>query len=486
MNVLFVYSAHEIFSPERPLQTPKETHFGISCISALLKAHGHSTKLVVLSRLFGRKNRTRLDDAIKTFSPEVICFTSVSSEYPFIAKMADYAKERYPGIFLVIGGAHASLNPDEVIRDNFDALCVGEGEHPVLELVSQLEKGMAPASIPNLWIKRGNAVEKNAPRPFQDLDELPFADREIWRGLIEDERVQESVAMGRGCPFECTYCSNHAFRKLAKGTYVRFRSPDNIAAEIKSIIAAYPEKRDFYLEVETVGVNKAWALELASRLEELNRTLKEPLSFGVNLRITPNMELDDLFTAFRRSNFKFLNIGLESGSERVRRDILKRHYSNDDVSKAVSLARKYGFRVNLYNLVGIPGETPDDFKETVRMNRLCQPDKTATSIFYPYPGTELYSVCRERGLLRETKNALERCEATLDLPEFPKRDIQRSFIWFDYNVYKGHKPLSKILSKVLVDKLRSNSHLHYLYRKLTYSGLLRRLKDAMRRRIQIK
>ena len=121
----------------------------------------------------------------------------------------------------------------------------------------------------------------------------------------------------------------------------------------------------------------------------------------------------------------------------MRREVLKRYYSNDDVLRTVRAARAHGMRVAFYNLIGLPGETPADFLETARMNRLCAPDSARTSIFFPYPGTELYRVCRERGLLpARLPTGRERRRAVLDLPGFPRRRIQRCYDLFD--LYVAH------------------------------------------------
>lgn len=479
MNILFIHSIDDIQSPTKPLWTAEQMQFGISYISSFLKEHGHNTKLLILSRIIGVKNKKLINKYLKNFTPQLICFTAVSTEYQFITHIAQYIKNQYPDIYLLIGGPHVSLNPEEILSDSYDAVCIGEGEYPVLELVSQLEDSIPPSRIPNLWIKHDSAIEKNEPRPvLQNLDVLPFPDRNMWLDWIgEEDKSRYPILLGRGCPFQCTYCCNHALRKLAKGPYVRFRSPENILLEIQEIATKFPTKRDIYLEIETIGADEKWALELCSKLEYFNSTLSKPFSYGVNLRITPHIDFEPLFAAFKKSNFKFINIGIESGSERIRREILNRKYSNQEIITVVTLARKYELKINFYNLIGIPGETLDDFKETVKINRICLPDKIYTHIFFPYPGTELHTLCKKRGLIKKALDTdLERCKAVLDLPGFSKKQIQKGFVWFDYYAYKGFKPMYKILSKVLVSRFRSNSFLHYFYRRLTFSLLFKKLK----------
>lgn len=482
MNILFIYSLQDIESSYRPLESPERIQFGISYISLFLKSYGHKTKLVILSRISGIKINYRvLDNYINDFQPRLICFTAVSSEYGFIADIAKFIKKKYKDIYLLVGGVHASLNPEQVIKDDFDALCVGEGEYPTLELTNCLEKNISPANILNLWIRDGQAIKRNPTRPFlENLDNLPGPDREMWQEwILEQPGSRHAVLLGRGCPFECTYCSNHALKRISAGRYVRLRSPDNIAKEIRVLSEKYPAQREVYLEIETFYANKEWAAELCLKLRNLNKELVKPLSFGVNLRITPNADYEELFKACKRSNFRFINIGLESGSERIRREVLKRDYLNQDVINVVNLARQYGLRVAFFNLVGIPGEAPSDFRETVKINRICMPDWTNTSIFFPYPGTELYSICKEKGfLINKLDIVRERDRAILELPGFSKKKIQKSYEWFYFDIYKGSRPLVNLLMNVIIMKLRSRPRLFYLYKILRRSTIYKYLSIA--------
>jgi anaerobic magnesium-protoporphyrin IX monomethyl ester cyclase len=264
------------------------------------------------------------------------------------------------------------------------------------------------------------------------------------------------IILGRGCPFQCTYCCNHALMKIAPGKFVRFRSPENVMQELETLMHTFPKTKEMYFEVETIGANKQFAVDLCGQLRDCNAKLSKPLSFGVNLRITPHMDYDTLFQAFQHAHFGYVKIGLESGSDRVRKEILNRHYSNADIVKAVKAAQQYGLKVATYVMVGIPGETLRDFKETIRCLRECQPHRAGLSIFYPYPGTELYKLCQEQGLLNQRQiTTKEREIATLDLPGFSKKEIQKQYDWFPYHVYKGRKPMFSLLRQVFARRMAS-------------------------------
>jgi radical SAM superfamily enzyme YgiQ (UPF0313 family) len=375
-----------------------------------------------------------------------------------------------------------TLDREACLADPFDALCIGEGEEPTRELVEMLVAGKKPAGIANLWIKQGETVERNPCRPFMaDLDAWPFPDREMWREWMSDTSTRQVLFMGRGCPFPCTYCSNHALRKVSGGEYVRYRRPERIVAELAELRRQFPGVREVYLEIESFSVNMAWALAVCSALEEFNSTEASPLSYGVNLRLTTHNRFQELFPALKRANFRFINIGLESGSERVRSEVLKRHYSNEDVVQAVHMAHEHGLQVSLYVLIGVPGETVADFRETVRVLREAGPDFCGDSIFFPYPGTELYERARADGLLpRELDTTMERRRATLDMPGFSRFQILTSYFLFDHYVYGGVRPWYKIYPRVLNKIIYAVPFLYALTNNRVVGWLRRKLGQVLR------
>ncbi len=488
MKVLFIFSLDDILKPDKPLRNQDQIQFGISYISALLKSNGHQTKLIILSRILGSANRKRLAQAVIEFRPGLVCYTAVATQYEFLAEHAAWSKREFPEIYNIIGGPHASLNPDAVSRETgFDAICVGEGEYPVLELANRLASSQKPSGIKNLWLRQNNNWEKNAARPFlEDLDSLPFPDREMWQEWIEEQPgSRHAIILGRGCPFDCTYCCNHALKRIADGRYYRLRSPGNIVEELEDVYRHFPNNREIYLEVETIGVDIPWVLDLCSRIRRFNDMNGKPFSYGVNLRIIPGRDFEPLFRAFRDSNFRFLNIGLESGSEKIRSTILKRQYKNEDVINIVKLARRYGLKVAFFNMIGLPGERYEDFLETVRINRICQPDWHYTSIFYPYPGTELERIAREQGLIKgHLDPRTERARATLDLPGFSRRRIRRSYIWFDYLVYRGRRPWHYWLYAAFLKNLQGTYYFKfYLSQMIKRVAALKYIKQFLRKRL---
>ena len=471
MRIMFIFSLDDTESISKPLRSWATTHLGTSYISSVLREEGHQIQLLVLgSDNHWRDNIKLLNKYMKMFAPHLICLTSVASQYPFIRRVADVIKSEWPDKYLIIGGTHASLNPSEVISDSFDAVCIGEGEYPVLELCRQIETNTPPHGIANLWLKSPDGrIERNSPRPFlQHIDSLPFPDRSIWTSwMIEETGDGLAILLGRGCPYGCTYCCNHALRKIAPGKYVRFRSPQNIIAEVRDLHTTYPNQSRINFEVESIALDKAWLFDLCKQLETYNAAINNSISYYCNFRISPQSIDERIFLALKKANFYKIHIGLEAGSERIRRTILKRYYSNMDFLNVIAMARKVGLKIYVFNIIGLPGESYDDYMETVSLNRQCQPDGHFTGIFFPYPGTELYDICIREGLINgPVDDRRERRHPVVEFPGFSKARIQKAYTWFSYQVYRGYKPLWWVLIQTVVTKIRSNLTLNLLFHRI--------------------
>lgn len=302
MRVLFVYSLRSGLNLRHPLLSLRDIQIGISYVSAYLKSQGHSTRLVVLSSERASRSLSLLKAAVVEFDPQLVGFTAVATQYPFISAAARQLKQLWPRKFLILGGTHASLKPDEVIQDAFDAVCVGEGELPAAELAAQMQSGQSPRGISNLWIKQPDGtVEKNPTRNFlTDLELLPFPDREIWHDwVMQRPRTQQVVLPSRGCPYNCSYCSNHALRKLAAGQYVRLRAPLNILQEIGELKQRYPETTDVCLQSETIAINLDWLNELTEQIKVFNDQLDKKISFATNFRVARPFLTDQFLVRLR-------------------------------------------------------------------------------------------------------------------------------------------------------------------------------------------
>ena len=392
MNILFIYSIQKSLLKERPLKGQEDIPMGIAQLSSVLKKENHTTDLLVLDRRNGKFNYKLIETKISNNKFDIVAFSSVYSEFYFIKEIAGHVKEKY-NLFTILGGVHATISPEESYLDIFDALCIGEGEDALLELANKIEANEDIYYIANLWLKKDGIVIKNPTKSFiQDLDSLPFVDRDLWQPYIFDANTRLTLLLGRGCPFNCTYCCNHSIKQVANGKHVRLRSPQNIIDELQYLTSKFPSITDYFLEVETLGADIEWLVRLCDNLYEFNKSRKIKLTFGANLRVYDSLNVEIVFENLKKANFTSIIIGLESGNERIREEILNRRYSNDTIYNAANVARKHEIKIGLFNLIGLPTESYQDFLDTLRINQDIQPDWHATSIFFPYKGTKLYKM----------------------------------------------------------------------------------------------
>lgn len=456
MRVACIYSVEVYASVDRPLPHWNYFPFGLSMIASLLERAGHEVECWVICP--GGDLQQVADDILLRFRADVAACTAVTTQFPIIERFARLLKQRAPALHTILGGHHATLAPENAIASPaIDAICVGEGDEAAVAYAAALAAGLPPKGIPGLWIKgpRSGEIEKTPPSPFyRDLDALPFVNRKHWSRWVNDPDHSSVVVLGRGCPFLCTYCSNHALKSVTTGKFVRFRSIDNVMEEIEQVAEACPELEYLYLEVETIGAVPRYAMELSRRLAAFNAGRARALRFGANLSVTTRLatdaaELDALLTALAQGGISSLNVGLESGSERIRQEILKRpRYTNADIVAFCDAARRHGVDVNLFVLIGLPTETPADCLETAAVARACNPAGVYLSIFYPYPGTDLYRLAREMNLFDpdHIRPTAERSRACLNSPVFPKWRIMLEYSIFYYRVYHGIWPAARILS----------------------------------------
>jgi radical SAM superfamily enzyme YgiQ (UPF0313 family) len=411
MRVLFLY-------PDVGTMLPPDYQHGVGTLMAALGAAGHAPGLIYVHE---ELTREELVAQVRAFAPDLFALSSVSNQYPRALRYASWVKQDL-GLPTAIGGMHATLAPEETIAEPcFDILCRGEGEGAIVELASALSRGADIGGIENLWVKRGNEVIRNPIRPLlEDLDALPFADREgfSFERILEAQEGKCSLLIGRGCPYGCTYCANEGLRALyqGKGRYVRLRSVDHVLAEMRALLGRYQVRKwDFNDDIFTL--RRSWLTEFCARYPR-----EFSLPFHANVRVETLDE--DALRMLKDAGCEMIRIGVESGSERVRQEIMGRRMKTEDIVRIFAAADAVGLRTWSFNICGLPGETPAEAEETYRLNQRLCPDHMQVSVFNPYPGTRLYELCRERGVLTEpARDGYFLPDSVLTLPEFPPAAI---------------------------------------------------------------
>jgi radical SAM superfamily enzyme YgiQ (UPF0313 family) len=460
MKILFVYTDINVRGGAKSYQ------FGVGMLSAMMKQHGHEARMVYM---FGHYDTRELRETIAEWKPDVIAFSAVSPQFFYVQHVVRDLQP-FPA-FTILGGQHATLVPECLEQTpGLDAICIGEGEHPLLELVQCLERKEQPKTIPNLWIKQPDGtIIKNPTRPFhENLDDLPFPDRELfdYQQIVDSDFHTALFMFSRGCPYKCTFCSNHALRAKQEGTYVRFRSVESCMTEIRQVTGRYKIK-SLYFNDDCFTAHPKFVTAFC-------RAYKAEFSYPFYINARAETLNDDNCRMLKDAGCVRICIGIENGSEKFRREVLDRKQSNAQIEAGFAACHRAGLKTKSFNIVGFPYETPEIHQETIALNARINPDSVIIGVFEPYPGTKLAEVCKREGFIDTRRAQTEfvgRTDTILNMPQFPRKEVLHCFRRFAYRVYKPHS-----LKKALLLRLYYSRWGEVLIQVLDpIKGLLRRM-----------
>jgi len=332
----------------------------------------------------------RLRKVLRQTRPEAVGITSMTAEYPSACTVARIVREECDEVPIVIGGVHPTLIPEEVIaHDLFDYVVIGEGEETATALFDVLGSGGNPGTVAGIGYRHAGSVVRTEERPLiENLDAIPLPS---YRGLIDrlDHKTADlgGVITSRGCPYLCLYCASKALWTRR----VRFRSIERVLEEISGL---YQDGvRLFRLHDDTFTIKEDRVRVFCDGMKSFP---------GVRWSCDTRVDLlgDSLAVHMRAAGCYQVNLGIESGSERIRSLFAK----NVDVARARQLVhtlQRYGIRVTAYFMAGFPTETGPELDATIALARMLSPDNPLFSVFTPYPGTELWNSLQREGKIPE-------------------------------------------------------------------------------------
>lgn len=384
MKVLFLYK----FANYEPL--------GLMTLSAVLKNAGHQCLYLDV------KFEKHLPETVKKLAPDIIAYSVITGSHKFYRDL-NLKLKRHHDFIALFGGPHCTFFPEFINEEGVDVICRGEAEDAMVQLADNLQSGKDIAQIPNLWIKKNGGIIKNEiAKLCLNLDEIPLADRDLVNIYAHYSKMQRrDVITSRGCPYNCTYCFNHANKQIFKhkGRYVRQRSADHVISELKILKEKYHAKI-FHFQDDVFTVNRRWTYEFCDAYG-----LQIGLPFEVQLRV--NLVDEDIVIALKNAGCVLAMYGIESGNEHIRKELLNRNISEQQIVKVADLFRKYGIRTMSVNMLGLPDETLAMAVETLKLNIKCRPDYAWNSIYQPYPMTRLAEYSVAKGYFNDDINSFK-------------------------------------------------------------------------------
>src|SRR3989339_903008 len=320
-------------------------NFGIMSISALLKKHGHNADLLIVSE------EKDIIARLKTLKPDIVGLHTITGEHNWALALAK--KIKAAGFTTLLGGPHATYYPEETINKELRCL-------------------------------------------IEDLDSLPSPDRDIYYkySFLGKSSVKQFLT-GRGCPYDCTFCSNHLLSKMykGKGKYIRRVSPKKIIEEMKAVRQKWGFRTASFTDDVFVMSNE-W-------LDEFLPLFKKEINVPFMCNVRVNLVTEALVLKLKANGCYGVAMGIESGNEDLRNRVLKKRISNEEIIGAGRLIKSNGLKLKAFNMLGLPGETFEQAMETLEMNIKISPDFTPVSLLEPYPKYEITDYAISHGYLKE-------------------------------------------------------------------------------------
>ncbi len=359
---------------------------GLCLLSACAKAKGFNDIELIDMRTLSSWDEFR-KVLVEKKDPEVFGIPMRSCDVNVVSKLAGFIKETYPDSYVVVGGAHPTLATEEAAENpNYDYVMTGEAEISFVELLESIRDNNPPK-------------EKVIPSKRPNLDELPYADRELYDyknsislpnypGVFKSPMV--TMCASRGCVYKCKFCAPHSDKMFGKG--VRFRSVDHVMGELKMLYEKYHFKSIKFYDY-TFTLNKEWVLEFCEKFKEsgikANFLIQSRSDlFCINKEIVPKL---------KEIGLKLALFGFESGSQKVL-DSLDKGTTVEQNLEAARICKENGVMVGGSFMIGTPWETIEDAKMTLELVKKMKPHFTSVSFFTPIPGNYLYDYCIENDL----------------------------------------------------------------------------------------
>jgi len=319
----------------------------------------------------------------------LIIYTSTPG-YANDAKLAESLKEAYPHLLIGMVGPHATVLPEEILKGcrALDFVARGEFDYTVAEIAG----GKDLSEMQGVSYAREGKILHNPDRPpIRDMDALPSV-LDVYR---RDLNIRNyfigyllhpylSIYTGRGCPGRCTFC---LWPQTIGGRVYRTRSVESVLEEMARAKKMFPEVKEFFFDDDTFTADPLRAEKIAEGLKKLGVTWSCSARANVPERTLRVM---------KDCGLRCIMVGVESGSDQILKNIGK-GITTAQAHRFVKTCRELGILTHATFMVGLPGETRETIRQSIRFARELDPDTIQVSIASPYPGTEFYRQAVENG-----------------------------------------------------------------------------------------
>lgn len=373
---------------------------GIAYVASSLKASGRVENVFTLNLNY--KDGSVFDiirQAVLEQQIDVIAVGGLTAQYWAMKEIIDSAKKVKPDIMVWVGGGVVTSDPIAAMEafENADCGMVGEGEITVCELADAIENKTDLGQVNGIVYKKNGQWSITAPRAeIENLDDLPYPDYEGFEfGEVINKEPTDMfaiagghfacVSFGRSCPFNCSFCFHPS------GTRYRKRSLDSAFAEIDWLMERY-DIRNIYVTDELFSQNMDYVRDFCKRIKE------RKLGFMVQLRV--DFVTEELVALLKESGCISALLGLESADNRVLKS-MRKHITIEQSEEALKILYEAGLNAQGTFIFGDLEETKETAMNTIRWWQAHPQYLIKLAFIIVYPGTHLYSVACERGIIQD-------------------------------------------------------------------------------------
>ncbi len=400
MRVLFVYPN---------IDCPPGINHGLAAMSAVLKQRGHDVGLIhVCDNLWEVPTTAEVVGRIEEFRPDIVGWSAMSQQFAWVCATSKALRAARPDLPQAVGGVHCTMVPDEVTAtDLFEWVFVGECDLAFPELVDRMRDGGDRWSVPNTRIcprfSPSGKVVSNPVGPFPDLAALPETDYDLFDidHIVGKKSGWMGLITSRGCPYKCTYCFNKEIVDLYKDEggaksmkeYLRAYPVEQMVGEIRRLKERHPGIRTLIIDDDLFTLNKKYVMEWTAAYRKSG--LKIPFVVNAHVQCFD----DEMAKALSDAGCIITKYGLESGSLRVRKEVLWRYMTNRQIEDMTATAHRHGLHTSAFVMFGLPHETKEEIYETLRLCAKVKMGRFRWAIFYPFPGTAGYTISKDAELI---------------------------------------------------------------------------------------
>lgn len=359
-------------------------------------------EVAILDGLKEKLTTAKLEQFLKQGKYDVVGLQIFTFQVLVVKEYIKIIKNILPQAKIILGGPHPSCSPNNIFNffSEADWAFKGEAEVGLAGLLDLLvDNKIFPEqlkNIPGLIWRNGSQVIINQQAYFDNLDEFGIPSWDLIKpntyplaphgGFYKNYPIAP-IIISRGCPFSCTYCAG----PVISGKKIRYRSADKVIEEIKILYHQY-DIREIHIEDDNFTFNHDLVKELCKKLKENNLNITWTCPNGVRL----DTLTEDLLLTMKDAGLYFISVGIESGSDKILRD-MKKNLTTATIKEKISLIKKCGLEVSGFFIIGYPTETKKDIMDTINFAVKLDLKRALFSLFKPFPGVEITSELIKKG-----------------------------------------------------------------------------------------